>query len=69
METTIAKIITKYLWDELWNFRGSEKHVRVVQDTFEGGMTVMTAVGVTQRFQVEMGLHQESVASPFWLPR
>ena len=43
-----------------------EKYVRVLQDMYESCKTVVRcAVGVTEKFKVEVGLHQGSVLSPF----
>ncbi|KAK2921830.1 hypothetical protein Q8A73_001315 [Channa argus] len=44
----------------------AEKYVRVVQDMYESCKTVVRfAVGVTEEFKVEVGLHQGSALSPF----
>ncbi|KAK2875054.1 hypothetical protein Q8A73_024333, partial [Channa argus] len=56
--------------EELWYcMRTSgvaEKYVRVVQDMYESCKTVVRcAVGVTEEFKVEVGLHQGSALSPF----
>ncbi|KAK3541728.1 hypothetical protein QTP86_002117 [Hemibagrus guttatus] len=56
--------------DELWYcMRKSgvaEKYVRVVQDMYERSRTVVRcAVGQTEEFKVEVGLHQGSALSPF----
>ncbi|KAK3568010.1 hypothetical protein QTP86_028594, partial [Hemibagrus guttatus] len=43
-----------------------EKYVRVVQDMYERSRTVVRcAVGQTEEFKVEVGLHQGSALSPF----
>ncbi|KAK3516274.1 hypothetical protein QTP70_008651 [Hemibagrus guttatus] len=43
-----------------------EKYVRVVQDMYERSRTVVkSAVGQTEEFKVEVGLHQGSALSPF----
>ena len=47
------------LYEKVWSSR-----VRVVQDMYESWKTVVRcAVGVTEEFKVEVGLHQESVLS------
>ncbi|XP_051793650.1 uncharacterized protein LOC127530564 [Acanthochromis polyacanthus] len=44
----------------------AEKYVRVAQDMYEDCKTVVRcAVGVTEEFKVEVGLHQGSALSPF----
>ncbi|KAK3507931.1 hypothetical protein QTP70_003820 [Hemibagrus guttatus] len=44
----------------------AEKYVRVVQDMYERSRTVVRcAVGQTEEFKVEVGLHQESALRPF----
>ena len=44
----------------------TEKYVRVVQDMYESCKKVVRcAVGVTEKFEVGMGLHQGSALSPF----
>nr|XP_033493144.1 uncharacterized protein LOC117263658 [Epinephelus lanceolatus] len=45
----------------------AEKYVRVVQDMYESCRTVVRcAVGVTEEFKVEVGLHQGSALCPFF---
>ncbi|KAK3539988.1 hypothetical protein QTP70_019636, partial [Hemibagrus guttatus] len=56
--------------EELWycmrKSRVAEKYVRVVQDMYERSRTVVRcAVGQTEEFKVEVGLHQGSALSPF----
>ena len=54
------------LWYYISKSGAAEKHVRVVQDMYESCQTVMRcAVGVTEKFKVEVGLHQGSGLSPF----
>ena len=43
----------------------AEKYVRIVQDMYDGSTTaVRCAVGVTEGFDVKVGLHQGSALSP-----
>ncbi|KAK3509671.1 hypothetical protein QTP70_008417 [Hemibagrus guttatus] len=58
-----AKRRAVVLYEEV---RSSEKYVRVVQDMYERSRTVVRcAVGQTEEFKVEVGLHQGSALSPF----
>ena len=44
----------------------AEKYLRLVQDMYEESETVVRcAVGSTESFKVEVGLHQESALNPF----
>ncbi|KAK3562420.1 hypothetical protein QTP86_033655 [Hemibagrus guttatus] len=67
---TWRKRMTEGPREELWYcMRKSgvaEKYVRVVQDMYERSRTVVRcAVGQTEEFKVEVGLHQGSALSPF----
>ena len=43
----------------------AEKYVRIVQDMYDDSITaVRCAVGVTEGFEVKVGLHQGSALSP-----
>ena len=55
---------------EIWNclrLKGEgEKHIRLIQDMYEGCQTqVRCAAGETEVFEVTVGLHQGSALSPF----
>ncbi|KAK3566561.1 hypothetical protein QTP86_000973, partial [Hemibagrus guttatus] len=79
VEARLRKVVEiceqQYIYDrvpreELWYcMRKSgvaEKYVRVVQDMYERSRTVVRcAVGQTEEFKVEVGLHQGSALSPF----
>lgn len=67
----LEKVYNRVLREELW-WRScmrksgvTKKCVRAIQDIYEGSRTaVRCAGGVTDRFQVELGVHQESALSP-----
>ncbi|KAK3512266.1 hypothetical protein QTP70_002272 [Hemibagrus guttatus] len=66
----LGKVYDRVPREELWYcMRKSgvaEKYVRVVQDMYERSRTVVRcAVGQTEEFKVEVGLHQGSALSPF----
>ncbi|KAK3549965.1 hypothetical protein QTP86_016861 [Hemibagrus guttatus] len=68
--TNLEKVYDRVPREELWYcMRKSgvaEKYVRVVQDMYERSRTVVRcAVGQTEEFNVEVGLHQGSALSPF----
>ncbi|MCJ8729253.1 hypothetical protein PDJAM_G00103960 [Pangasius djambal] len=68
--TNLEKAYNRVPREELWYcMRKSgvaEKYVRVVQDMYERSRTVVRcAVGQTEEFKVEVGLHQGSALSPF----
>ncbi|KAK3568207.1 hypothetical protein QTP86_000216 [Hemibagrus guttatus] len=70
VETDLEKAYDRVPREELWYcMRKSgvaEKYVRVVQDMYERSRTVVRcAVGQTEEFKVEVGLHQGSALSPF----
>ncbi|KAK3556262.1 hypothetical protein QTP70_007141 [Hemibagrus guttatus] len=66
----LEKVYNRAPREELWYcMRKSgvaEKYVRVAQDMYERSRTVVRcAVGQTEEFKVEVGLHQGSALSPF----
>ncbi|KAK3540985.1 hypothetical protein QTP86_008199 [Hemibagrus guttatus] len=70
MQNDLEKAYDRVPREELWYcMRKSgvaEKYVRVVQDMYERSRTVVRcAVGQTEEFKVEVGLHQGSALSPF----
>ncbi|KAK2913101.1 hypothetical protein Q8A73_007214 [Channa argus] len=73
VEQEVAKIKKAYdrvpreeLWYCMRTSGVAEKYVRAVQDMYESCKTVVRcAVGVTEEFKVEVGLHQGSALSPF----
>ncbi|KAK3514307.1 hypothetical protein QTP70_013636 [Hemibagrus guttatus] len=68
--TNLEKAYDRVPREELWYWMRksgvAEKYVRVVQDMYERSRTVVRcAVGQTEEFKVEVGLHQGLALSPF----
>ncbi|MCJ8747432.1 hypothetical protein PDJAM_G00153520 [Pangasius djambal] len=62
----VKKRVQAELWYCMRKSGVAEKYVRVVQDMYERSRTVVRcAVGQTEEFKVEVGLHQGSALSPF----
>ena len=66
----LEKVYDRVPRDELWycmrKSEMAEKYVRLVQDTCEGSETVVRcAIGTTESYKVEVGLHQGLALSPF----
>ncbi|KAK3523982.1 hypothetical protein QTP70_017489, partial [Hemibagrus guttatus] len=66
LEKAYDRVPREELWYCMRKSGVAEKYVRVVQDMYERSRTVVRcAVGQTQEFNVEVGLHQGSALSPF----
>ncbi|KAK3531808.1 hypothetical protein QTP70_029724, partial [Hemibagrus guttatus] len=66
LEKAYDRVPREELWYCLRKSGVAEKYVRVVQDMYERSRTVVRcAVGQTEEFNVEVGLHQGSALSPF----
>ena len=66
LEKAYDRVPREELWFCMRKSGVAEKYVRVVQDMYEGSVTaVRCAVGVTEWFEVKVGLHQGSALSPF----
>ncbi|KAK3553918.1 hypothetical protein QTP70_015296 [Hemibagrus guttatus] len=66
MEKAYDRVPREELWYCMRKSGVAEKYVRVVQDMYERSRTVVRcAVGQTEEFKVEVGLHQGSALSPF----
>ncbi|KAK3550919.1 hypothetical protein QTP70_008730 [Hemibagrus guttatus] len=66
LEKTYDRVPREELWYCMRKSGVAEKYVRVVQDMYERSRTVVNcAVGQTEEFNVEVGLHQGSALSPF----
>ncbi|KAI5608722.1 hypothetical protein C0J50_12215 [Silurus asotus] len=60
------RLLREKLWYCMRKSGVSEKYLRVVQDMYEDSVTaVKSAVGMTDWFKVEVGLHQGSALSPY----
>ncbi|KAK3511407.1 hypothetical protein QTP70_007333 [Hemibagrus guttatus] len=66
LEKAYDRVPRAELWYCMRTSGVAEKYVRVVQDMYERSRTVgRCAVGQTEEFKVEVGLHQGSALSPF----
>ncbi|KAK3531499.1 hypothetical protein QTP70_023281 [Hemibagrus guttatus] len=66
LEKAYDRVPREELWYYMRKSGVAEKYVRVVQDMYERSRTVVRcAVGQTEEFNVEVGLHQRSALSPF----
>ncbi|KAK3534319.1 hypothetical protein QTP86_014230, partial [Hemibagrus guttatus] len=66
LEKAYDRVAREELWYCMRKSGVAEKYVRVVQDMYERSRTVVRcAVGQTEEFKVEVGLHQGSALSPF----
>ena len=65
LEKAYDKVPREEVWYCMRKSGLAEKYVRIVQDMYDGSTTaVRCAVGVTEGFQVKVGLHQGSALSP-----
>ncbi|KAK3519401.1 hypothetical protein QTP70_027519, partial [Hemibagrus guttatus] len=70
LEKAYDRVPREELWYCMRKSGVAEKYVRVVQDMYERSRTVVRcAVGQTEEFKVEVGLHQGSAFSPFLFAR
>ncbi|KAK3562199.1 hypothetical protein QTP86_030199, partial [Hemibagrus guttatus] len=66
LEKAYDRVPREELWYCMRKSGLAEKYVRVVQDMYERSRTVVRcAVGQTEEFKVDVGLHQGSALSPF----
>ncbi|KAK3556097.1 hypothetical protein QTP70_005246 [Hemibagrus guttatus] len=66
LEKVYDRVPREELWCCMRKSGVAEKYVRVVQDMYERSRTVVRcAVGQTEEFKVEVGLHQGPALSPF----
>ncbi|KAK3510330.1 hypothetical protein QTP70_001350 [Hemibagrus guttatus] len=66
LEKACDRVPREELWYCMRKSGVAEKYVRVVQDMYEGSRTVVRcAVGQTEEFNVQVGLHQGLALSPF----
>ncbi|KAK3551534.1 hypothetical protein QTP70_017336 [Hemibagrus guttatus] len=66
LEKAYDRVPREELWYCMRKSGVAEKYLRVVQDMYERSRTVVRcAVGQTEEFNVEVGLHQGSALSPF----
>ncbi|XP_061649478.1 band 4.1-like protein 5 isoform X3 [Phyllopteryx taeniolatus] len=66
LEKAYDRVPREELWYCMRKSGVAEKYVRIIQDMYEGSRTVVRcAVGVTDKFKVEVRLHPGSALSPF----
>ena len=66
LEKAYDRVPREELWYCMRKSEVNEKYVRVVQYMYENSLTaVRSAVGMTEWFEVKVGLHQGSALSPF----
>lgn len=66
LEKAYDRVPREELWYCMRKSGVTERYVRVVQDMYKGSVTaIRCTVGVTNEFEVKVGLHQGSVLSPF----
>ncbi|KAK3533516.1 hypothetical protein QTP70_023345, partial [Hemibagrus guttatus] len=66
LEKAYDRVPREELWYCMRKSGVAEKYVRVVQDMYERSRTVLScAIGQTEEFKVEVGLHQGLALSPF----
>ena len=65
LEKAYDKVPREVVWHCMRKSGMAEKYVRIIQDMYDVSKTaVRCAVGVTERFEVKVGLHQGSALSP-----
>ena len=65
LEKAYDKVPREVVWYCMRKSGLAEKYVRIVQDMYDGSTpAVMCAVGVTEGFEVKVGLHPGSALSP-----
>ena len=65
LEKAYDKVPREEVWYYMRKSGLAETYVRTVQDMYDDSTTaVRCAVGVTERFEVKVGLHQGSALSP-----
>ena len=66
LEKAYDRVPREELWECMRQARVSECYVKSIQDMYEGATTsVRSAAGLTEEFEVKVGLHQGSALSPF----
>ena len=66
LEKAYDRVPREELWECLRLAKASECYVRVAMDMYDGARTAMrSSAGLTEEFEVGVGLHQGSALSPF----
>ena len=66
LEKAYDRVPRQEVWRCLREKNVSEKYIRVIKDMYRGATTqVRSVVGTTEKFDVQVGLHQGSTLSPY----
>ena len=66
LEKAYDRILREEMWECSRLAETSECYVRIIKDMYDGATTtVRYAAGLTEEFEVGVGLHQASALSPF----
>jgi hypothetical protein len=68
LEKTYDKVSTNVMWWDLQKHKVSTKYITLIKDMYDNVVTsVWTSDGDTNDFPINIGLHQGSVLSPYYL--
>ena len=66
LEKAYDRVQRKVVWDVLRKKGVGETYVRIIKDMYEGSSTkIKTRSGVSESFEVKVGVHQGAALSPY----